>query len=39
MTGDIVLKGAPTQPLNPATKAYVDSVFSGVPSPDLNPYL
>ena len=39
MIGDIVLKGAPTQNLHPATKLYVDSAISGVPSPDLNPYL
>jgi hypothetical protein len=39
MTGDIVLKGVPTQPLHPASKSYVDSAVSGVPTPDLNPYL
>ena len=39
MTGDIILKGAPTQNLHPASKLYVDSAVSGVPTPDLNPYL
>lgn len=30
MTGDIVLAGAPTQALHPATKAYVDNVSAGL---------
>lgn len=39
MTGDIMLKGAPTANLHPATKLYVDSAVSGVPVADLTPYL
>jgi hypothetical protein len=39
LTGPLVLSGAPTQPLHPASKSYVDSAVSGVPTPDLNQYL
>ena len=39
MTGGLVLSGAPTQPLQAATKTYVDNAVSGVPTPDLLPYL
>ena len=39
LAGPLVLSGAPTQPLQAATKTYVDSAISGVPTPDLLPYL
>jgi hypothetical protein len=39
MTGNLILNAAPTTGLQAATKSYVDSVVSGVPTPDLLPYL